>query len=183
MIFTEELLSLKILLTDFIPLFSQKMDSKLETKPFILRSINALFYIEENPLLFSSTCTKEQSLVETKNYIFNLLNTFFSGCGLSYTPDKQALKRNTLIIDILTPVGTEMFNINFSMFLSCIHLTIKKAYKDRFGNIKTISCFGRLNSIWIEINVEEDKYYDDIAIGHIIPSCLPKEKYGKIINI
>lgn len=132
--------------------------------PYIYRSIQAIAYMKKYPLVLRPGLTNFEYIKHVQNYIWSILNMFFSGCNLSYAIEEQSLDDKIMNIMIETPVNELEMEKNFGLFLSFIRGNIWNA----FYKIKCHWYSGRFNCegnyLYINVKMKTDDtndYCDD----------------------
>lgn len=152
---------------DVTPNFDETtiMDT-LSKHDYVYRSLQAFAYMSDNPLTFIPNMPDSFYIQTTKGYIYTILNTFFSGCGLSYDRGEIVNEEKELQIVIYGPLNERGMNLNFSLFTK----TIEHFIMDAFSNINhdwrsiMVRCEGPSLMFDVRIDLLQDRKERDTEL-------------------
>lgn len=136
---------------------------RLDNYPYLLRSIQAGEYMVENPIVLDESRVYNNSEIITivKGYFINIINIFFSGCGLYYEKDDYLAEEDDRIdMYISTPLPESQFNLNFAIFNGQFENMCRKSFDSQKYKYE-VSCRGEISLIWMNFRILKDEDKDD----------------------
>lgn len=121
---------------------------------YIYRGLQAFAYIKENPVILNRHASDQEHIATLNSYVFMLLKTFYSECGLSY--GELSIEQTDLSFEIMinTRLRESEMEENFCLFQSAVLTSIKEALDQIDHDWKKVIFVCEGNTLWYGIDLD-----------------------------
>lgn len=136
------------------------VNDTLSCYPYIYRCVQAMGYMDNNPLNIAPGLTNEEYVKLVGNYIWNILLTFFSGCGLFHSKSRSNIDQNHFDIFVNTPLNQTDMNLNFSLLYASLEKHVSEAFYKIKCHWETFQCSSEGNWLYFYFRMSDDDDYE-----------------------
>lgn len=138
------------------------VNDTLNSYPYVYRCVQAIGYMDKNPLNIVPGLTNEEYVKLVGNYILNILQTFFSGCGLLHSKSRSNIDQNYFDIFVKTPLNQTDMNLNFSLLYASLEKHVSEAFYKIKCHWETFQCSSEGNWLYFYFRMSDDYERDGL---------------------
>lgn len=124
--------------------------------PLFYRSLQVVYYLETNPLIFTGFFVPINVFQCIHDYIINMFTLFFHESNLYYYKGDTTISNEKLEIYINSTMSANDVSLNFSFLMSNLYIKIKTFLKGSNLKVNYIACDGEV--LRIECRLGEGYY-------------------------